>query len=136
VSGDEADQRATKVAFSILHREVRRRLGAGRLVVVDATNVERHARLALVRLARDHGVPIIAVVLLAARATVHARNASRGRRVVPADIVDRHLAALGRLGADGAAIQATLRLEGFAAVHLVDGLGPPAAIERRPSGSA
>jgi hypothetical protein len=56
--------------------------------------------------------------------------------VVPADIVDRHLAALGRLGADGAAIQATLRLEGFAAVHLVDGLGPPAAIERRPSGSA
>ena len=134
VSGDEADQRATRLAFSILHREVRRRLAAGRLVVVDATNVERHARLALVRLARAHGVPTVAVVLVADRATVHARNASRRHRVVPAEIVDRHLAALGRLGADGTAIAATLGLEGFAAVHLVDDLGPPAAIERRRTG--
>ena len=57
LSGDEADQRATKTAFSILHREVVRRLAAGRLVVVDATNVEHHARRALVERARAAACP-------------------------------------------------------------------------------
>jgi protein phosphatase len=131
VAGDPTDQRATRLAFSILHREVRRRLASGRLVVVDATNVERHARLALVRIARSAGAPLTAIVLLADGAAVHARNAGRPGRVVPADVVDRHLAALGRLGDDPAEISATLRLEGFTAVHLVDGGGPPPAIERR-----
>ena len=41
LTGDAADQRATKTAFSIIHREVSKRLAAGRTVVVDATNVER-----------------------------------------------------------------------------------------------
>ncbi|HET7030580.1 MAG TPA: AAA family ATPase [Candidatus Limnocylindrales bacterium] len=124
VAGDAADQRATKVAFTILHREVRRRLAAGRLVVVDATNVERHARLALVRLARAAAVPAVAIVLVAEPATIHARNAQRAGRIVPAEIVDRHLAALARLGDDPAAVAAAIRLEGFAAVHLV-ATGPP-----------
>ena len=44
VSGNATDQRATRLAFAILHREVARRLAAGRLVVVDATSVERAAR--------------------------------------------------------------------------------------------
>jgi predicted kinase len=131
VTGDAADQRATKVAFSILHREVRRRLAAGRLVVVDATNVERHARLALVRLARTHAVPITALVLVANPATVQARNAARPGRVVPEGVVARHLEALARLGPDGTASVATLALEGFSSVHLVDGSGPPPTISRR-----
>ncbi|HEY8987503.1 MAG TPA: AAA family ATPase, partial [Candidatus Limnocylindrales bacterium] len=37
VSGDAADQRATRPAFAILHRELGNRLAAGRLIVVDAT---------------------------------------------------------------------------------------------------
>jgi protein phosphatase len=133
VAGDPSDQRATPLAFSILHREVRRRLAAGRLVVVDATNVERHARLGLVRLARAAGVPAVAIVLLADPATIHAQNAGRPGRVVPAEIVDRHLAALGRLGDGPDAIPVALALEGFAAVHLVDGSGTPPVIERRPA---
>jgi adenylylsulfate kinase-like enzyme len=44
LTGDAADQRATKTAFSIIHREVTKRLAAGRTVVVDATNVEASAR--------------------------------------------------------------------------------------------
>jgi protein phosphatase len=131
VTGDAADQRATKVAFSILHREVRRRLAAGRLVVVDATNVERHARLALVRLARTHAVPVVALVLLATPSTVHARNAARASRVVPADVIDRHLAAIARLGPDAAAIAATLTVEGFSSVHLIDAGAAAPAIDRR-----
>ena len=132
VAGDAADQRATRLAFSILHRELRKRLGAGRLVVVDATNVERHARLGILRVARGAGVPAVALVLAGDAAATHARNAGRLDRVVPADVVDRHLSAVARLGADRADIEAVLRLEGFAAVHvLVDG-GPPIAVERRP----
>jgi predicted kinase len=133
VAGDPSDQRATRLAFSILHREVSRRLAAGRLVVVDATNVERHARLGLVRLARAAHVPAVAIVLLGDPAAIHARNAGRPGRVVPAEIVDRHMAALGRLGDAPDAIPVALALEGFAAVHLVDGSAPPPKIERRPA---
>ena len=43
VSGDEADQAATRIAFRLLHRDVRARLAAGRLTVVDATSVEASA---------------------------------------------------------------------------------------------
>lgn len=119
VTGDPGDQRGTRVAFSILHREVRRRLAAGRMVVVDATNVEVHARAGLLRIGRIAGVPVTALLVRPADDEVHRRNASRASRVVPADIVDRHLAALGRLGADVAAVTAALIAEGFAAVHVV-----------------
>jgi hypothetical protein len=78
------------------------------------------------------GARVVAIVLLADGPAIHARNASRPGRVVPADIVDRHLAALGRLGDGPDAIRAALTLEGFAGVHLVDGSGPPPSIERRP----
>ena len=54
---------ATKVAFRILHRELERRLAAGKLVVVDATNAETHARRALTRRAAQAGAPAIAIVL-------------------------------------------------------------------------
>jgi nitrite reductase/ring-hydroxylating ferredoxin subunit len=40
IAGDETDQRATKSAFGRLHRELRQRLAAGSLSVVDATNIE------------------------------------------------------------------------------------------------
>lgn len=114
LSGDAADQRRTRTAFSILHREVTRRLAAGRLAVVDATNVEAHARRALVARARSAGVPAIAIVLALPPGVVHARNAARSRRVVPATVVERHLerltAALGEEGMAG---------EGFAAVHIL-----------------
>ncbi len=114
LSGDEADQGVTRTAFSILHREVTRRLAAGRLVVVDATNVEAHARRALLARARSAGVPAIAIVLALPAAAVHARNAARSGRVVPAAIVERHrerlTAALAGTGLAG---------EGFAAVHVL-----------------
>ena len=119
VSGDPADQRATRLAFDILHREVRRRLAAGRLVVVDATNVEPAARRALVRLASAAGAPAVAIVIAVPPEDVHRQNTRRPDRVVPAEIVDRHLVRLARLGADPALISAALRAEGFAAAHVL-----------------
>ena len=112
ISGDEGDQRATKVAFSILHRELDRRLAAGRTTVVDATNVTSFARRSLVRRATANGVPAVAIVLDLDPAIVHARNAARPGRVVPAAAVERQLASLDRsLRTD------ELKAEGFVAIH-------------------
>ena len=54
VRGDPTDQSATRVAFGILHRDLIRRLAAGRLVVVDATNLTESARAAVLRCANGN----------------------------------------------------------------------------------
>ena len=91
LTGDAADQRATKTAFSIIHREVTKRLAAGRTVVVDATSADRHARRALVVRAGFAGVPALAIVFALPREVVLARNAARAERVVAPESVERHL---------------------------------------------
>ena len=123
LTGDPADQSATRPAFAILHREVRRRLANGRLVVVDATNVTAAARAPLRRLAGAAGVRAIAIVLAPVAADVHARNAGRTGRVVPIDIVDRHLAALRALGSSAEAIVAALAAEGFTQTRVLRSVG-------------
>jgi len=63
VSDDENAQAATKDAFEVLHFIARKRLAAGRLTVVDATNVQPEARKPLVALAREFHVLPVAIVL-------------------------------------------------------------------------
>jgi polynucleotide kinase-phosphatase len=63
VADDENDQSASGAAFEALHHVAALRLRAGRLTVIDATNVQQHARAALVRLAREHDVLPVAIVL-------------------------------------------------------------------------
>ena len=70
LTGDAADQRATKTAFSIIHREVSKRLAGGRTAVVDATNVEVHARRGLLSRARLAGAPAVAIVFALPREVV------------------------------------------------------------------
>src|ERR1700759_2894108 len=53
VADDENDQAATGDAFDVLHYIAGKRLAAGRLTVVDATNVQPDARKHLVTLARE-----------------------------------------------------------------------------------
>jgi protein phosphatase len=121
IAGDESDQSATRPAFAALHRVLERRLAERRLTVVDATNVERHARRALVARASAAGLPAVAIVLEPGLPTVLARNAARTGRVVDESVIRRHLAALGRfLAAEGGPS------EGFAAVHRLIG---PAAVD-------
>jgi protein phosphatase len=114
VSGDAADQRATRRAFAILHREVARRLAANRFVVVDATSVERASRRALLTLAAAARVPAVALLLALPAELVRARNGSRRGRPVPPDVVERHLARVAHLtsGGSAAAVDALLG-EGF-----------------------
>jgi protein phosphatase len=114
VSGDEADQSATRVAFAILHRELGRRLAAGRLTVVDATNLAAFARRRLLGAARSANVPSLAVVLDLPDDVVVARNAGRAERSIPESVVRRHLAAL-----HGSITAGSLAVAGFAAVHWI-----------------
>jgi protein phosphatase len=115
VSGDAANQGATRLAFRILHREVDRRLAGGRLVVVDATNVETGARRELLARASAAGTQAVAIVLALPAAVVSARNAARVGRRVDQAVVDRHLHRLATAMATG-----RLNREGFAAVHVLE----------------
>ena len=63
VSDDENNQAATKDAFEVLHFIAAKRLAAGKLTVVDATNVQPEARKPLVALAREYHVIPVALVL-------------------------------------------------------------------------
>ena len=81
VSGDEANQKVSRVAFSILHRDLERRLLAGQLTVVDATNVDARNRRELIRRADTAGLPVVALVLDLPPAIVLARNSTRSRKV-------------------------------------------------------
>jgi predicted kinase len=126
IAGDPADQAANGPAFRALHRSLARRLAKGALTVVDATNVDRRARLELLRRARVRGVPAVAIVLDVPAALVRERNLGRHGRVVPADVVERQLAQLALAVATGG-----LDAEGFAAVHRLVGPDAGDAVEVR-----
>ena len=131
VSGDEANQAATQVAFKILHRELERRLAAGRTSVVDATNVTSHARRSLLRRAAAHGVPAVAIVLDLPPELVQSRNALRSGRTVPAAAVSRQLAAL-----VGALHRDELATEGYAAIHRLRAAAEADSLRLRRGGPA
>ena len=80
VSDDENSQEATNDAFDVLHYIARKRLAAGRLTVVDATNVQPEARKALVAMARDFHVLPVAIVLNLPEKLCHERNQGRPDR--------------------------------------------------------
>jgi polynucleotide kinase-phosphatase len=105
VSDDENDQSATKDAFDALHFIAGKRLAAGRLTVVDATNVQREARRPLVGLARAHHVLPIAVVFDVSERLCLDRNAARPDRDFGAHVVRRQRSQLKRslkgLGREG-----------------------------------
>ena len=110
IGGDEANQAVSRLAFAALFRELDRRLEAGLLTVVDATNAARAHRAALLRRAAVAGVPAVAIVLALPATVVLARNAGRVRRV-DEDVVRRQLD-----GVADAARPGALDAEGFAAM--------------------
>lgn len=80
VSNDENDQGATKDAFEVLHFIASKRLAAGKLTVVDATNVQAEARKPLVALARQFHVLPVAIALNLPERICADRNKSRADR--------------------------------------------------------
>jgi protein phosphatase len=114
VADDENDQSASADAFELLHFIVGKRLAAGRLTVVDATNVQPDARRALVELAREHDVLPTAIVLDVPERICRARNASRPDRDFGDHVIRRQHADL-RRSLRG------LQKEGFRTVHVLHG---------------
>ncbi|WP_078894230.1 polynucleotide kinase-phosphatase [Streptomyces sp. CT34] len=115
VSDDENDQSVSGDAFEVLHFIVGKRLAAGRLTVVDATNVQAEARAQLVRLAREHDVLPVAIVLDVPEQVCAERNAARADRAgLPRRVIQRHQRELRRS-------LRHLEREGFRKVHLLRG---------------
>src|SRR6185437_7431570 len=71
---------ATKEAFQVLHFIAAKRLAAGKLTVVDATNVQPESRKPLVQLARDYHVLPVALVLNLNDRICQDRNRERSDR--------------------------------------------------------
>ncbi len=94
VSDDENDQAATKEAFDVLHYVAAKRLAAGRLTVVDATNVQPEARKPLVALAREYHCLPVAIVLDLPERVCQDRNASRPDRDFGPHVVRNHIKSL------------------------------------------
>jgi protein phosphatase len=112
VADDENDQSATADAFDVLHYIAAKRLAAGRLTVVDATNVQPRVRRQLVALAREYDVLPAAVVLDLPERVCAERNRDRPDRTVPRHVLRRQHDTLRRGLRD-------LRREGFPTVHIL-----------------
>ncbi len=112
VADDENDQAATGDAFDVLYYIAAKRLAAGRLTVVDATNVQPDARKKLVELARQHDVLPVAIVLDVSERVCADRNARRPDRDFGPQVLRRQRDML-RRGLRG------LSREGFRTVHVL-----------------
>ncbi len=126
VSDDDNDQSATQDAFDVLHYIAAKRLARGRLTVIDATNVQPEARRSLVKLAREHHVLPVAIVLKPPESVCRARNAGRADRDFGPHVI-RNQASQLRRSLRG------LKREGFRHVTILESVEEIAAvqIERR-----
>ncbi len=127
VSDNENDQAATKEAFEVLHFVASKRLAAGRLTVVDATNVQPEARKPLLALAREfHCLPVAIVLDLPERVCLE-RNASRPDRDFGPHVVRNHIKSL-------RSSLRSLEREGFRHVFVLrsEGEVAAAAVTREP----
>ena len=124
VADDENDQSASAAAFDALHYVAGKRLAAGRLTVVDATNVQEHARAALVEVARAHDVLPVAIVLDVPEAECWARTERRPDRAFGRAVLARQSRDLRRS-------LRRLNREGFRTVHVLTGQSEVDAAEIR-----
>ena len=96
VSDDENNQAASGDAFDVLHYIAAKRLAAGRLTVIDATNVQPEDRKPLLELARQYHFFAATIVLDLPEALCHERNQQRPDRQFGPHVVRRHVRSLRR----------------------------------------
>lgn len=127
VSNDENNQSATKDAFEALKHVAAKRLDAGLLTVIDATNVQADARKDFVTLARAHDVLPVAIVLDVPAQECLKRNLERTDRNLPPEVIKRQQSQLRRS-------LTQLGREGFRKVHVLRGTQEiaKAVIKREP----
>jgi protein phosphatase len=127
VSDDENSHEATKDAFEVLHFIAAKRLAAGKLTVIDATNVQPDARRPLVALARQYHCLPVAIVLNLPERTCAERNRERPDRDFPAYVIRQQRQQL-RRSLRG------LKREGFRHIYILESPEDvdAATIERQP----
>ena len=87
VSDDETDQTATNDAFEVLRFIAAKRLAAGKVTVIDATNVQVEARKPLVALAREYHYLTVAIVFNMPAKLCQERNEVRPDRNFKSHVV-------------------------------------------------
>ncbi|MER6669731.1 AAA family ATPase, partial [Amycolatopsis japonica] len=112
VADDENDQSASGAAFDVLHYVAAKRLEAGRITVIDATNVQRASRASLLKLAKEYDVLPTAIVLDLPVKVCQERNAARPDRDFGEHVVRRQRGELHRS-------LKSLEREGFRRVHVL-----------------
>ena len=127
VSDDENCQAATRDAFEVLHFIAVKRLAAGRLTVVDATNVQAESRLPLVKLAREFHMLPVAIVFALPEEVCQERNRGRADRYFGRHVIRQQRSQLRRS-------LKTLRREGFRQVFVMESAAEVelAVVERTP----
>jgi protein phosphatase len=114
VSDDEMNQAASEDAFELLHLVCAKRLAAGRLTVIDATNVRAESRKPFLEMVRKYHVSPVAIVFNFTAEFCHERNQNRAaERPFGPHVTRRH--------ADD--LQRSLRRleeEGFRRVHVLN----------------
>lgn len=111
IGRDETDQEVNDAVFERLQHAVDDRLRAALLTVVDATNTDWMRRSELIRSARRHGQPAVAIVFDLPLDVCLSRNSARARTVGPSVI--RHQVEDVRRDRD------RLDLEGFSSVWVL-----------------
>ncbi|UJR82746.1 polynucleotide kinase-phosphatase [Sandaracinus amylolyticus] len=114
IADDENDQSATPDAFDALRYIADKRLARGRIVVIDATNVQPEARRDLIALARSRDVLPIAIVLDVPQEVCLERNAVRTDRRLPEGAIRRQVR-------DLRSSLRSLQREGVRQVHVLEG---------------
>ena len=120
VSDDETDQTVTNDAFEVLRFIAAKRLAAGKLTVIDATNVQVEARKPLLALAREYHYLTVAIVFDLPTKLCRERNETRPDRNLKPHVIRQQSQQLRRS-------LRTLKREGFR--HFVYVMSTPEVIE-------
>jgi protein phosphatase len=127
VADSDTNQSATPEAFEVLHFIAAKRLAAGRLTVIDATNVQPEARRPLLVLAREYHCLAVAIVFDLTADLCQAHNRQRADRNFGVSVIERQIQQLKRS-------LRSLKREGFRYIYTLSSREDVATstIERQP----
>ena len=96
ISDDENDQSVTQEAFDALYYIANKRLDAGKLTVIDATNVQKMARDKILKVAKEQNCFAAAIVFDLPAELCQERNNNRPDRNFSPHVVQNHTRELKR----------------------------------------
>ena len=122
VSDDETSLEATEDAFDVLHYIAAKRLAAGKLTVIDATNVQQSSRKSLLDLAKKYHCFAVAIAFNIPESVCQSRNKSRSDRQFGSHVVRNHTNSLKRS-------LRNLKREGFRFIYKLNSVEEIEAVE-------